>query len=56
MPELTENMFRVIGFDVDGCLLCEAFGEMFNCGENLEEYGVENLRPVEMVALGIATR
>lgn len=41
---------EVIGTDTDGSLICRADedGEIYNCGETLEEYGVHNLRPHEL--------
>jgi hypothetical protein len=45
--------FRVVGIDADGGLICEdADGARYNCGETLEEFGVSNLTPAEIAALG----
>jgi hypothetical protein len=52
--------FDVIGFDTDGTLLCrpeETIGDDdYNCGETLEQFGVENLDgdELEMVAESLA--
>jgi len=45
----------VIGIDNDGCLIIkDSFGEVYNCGETLEQFGVENLtdEEKEMLASG----
>lgn len=42
---------RVVGVDTDGCLVCEDRGEVYNCGETLEEFGAHNLSPAELAAV-----
>ena len=40
---------RFIGIDNDGCLICEGDdGEIYNCGETLEQIGIENLSEGEL--------
>jgi len=46
---------EVIGIDNDGCLIIkDLFGEVYNCGETLEQFGTDNLTDdeKEMLASG----
>lgn len=44
------NDFEVIGVDTDGGLICKDVqtGELYNCGETLEEFGAHNLTEGEL--------
>jgi hypothetical protein len=45
---------QVIGIDTDGCLLIEdVSGDVYNCGETVEEFGIDNLNADELRALGV---
>jgi len=43
------NDGEVLGKDADGCLIQwdGEHGTRYNCGETLEQFGVENLTPIE---------
>lgn len=44
----------VVGIDNDGCLICEdETGSQYNCGETLEQFGVESLTTEELRAIGV---
>lgn len=44
----------IIAIDTDGCLIMvDEDGNTYNCGETLEEYGIDNLTPEERQALGV---
>jgi hypothetical protein len=42
--------FRVVGVDTDGGVLCQDLSTMkiYNCGESLEEFGLNNLTEEEV--------
>jgi hypothetical protein len=45
---------KVIGIDMDGYLIIEDdTGEVYNCGQTLDEFGISNLTPDELTALGL---
>ena len=53
-PISHDGELKVIGIDTDGCLICQGGeGEPYNCGETLEQFGIENLTPEEKSLLGL---
>jgi len=45
---------EVLGLDADGCLILwnGSDGTPYNCGETLDEFGVENLTAEELARVG----